>query len=158
VAHGKIPAVELAGTSWVVRDKRRLLLSMIEELAGDAHISFEGDLRALRVFRIRGASAEQTTALKRHTLWPEQDFVVLPLAPSMSEAIFSAIGGAVPHSIIHIQIEKAGALEFGAYDNFHPECIFFGSAIRQKTLQELITEGVLHPSAKQPTPRTAAKK
>jgi hypothetical protein len=28
---------------WLVRGKRLLLLAMMEELAGDAHMSFEGD-------------------------------------------------------------------------------------------------------------------
>jgi hypothetical protein len=75
---------------WLVRDKRRLLSAMMEELAGDAHISFEGDLRALPIFSTPGASQEETVTLKRNTLWPKQDFIVLPLEPSMSKAIISA--------------------------------------------------------------------
>ena len=60
---------------WLVRDKRRLLLVMMEKLAGGAHISFEGDLSALRLSDIPGASQEETGALKRNTLWPKQDFI-----------------------------------------------------------------------------------
>jgi len=41
---------------WIVRDKRRLLLAMMEELAGDAHISFEGDFSGLRLLSTPGAS------------------------------------------------------------------------------------------------------
>ena len=40
--------------------------------------------------------------------------------------ILKAMGGLVPRSVIHVQIEKAGRLEFGAYDNFSPDCLFFG--------------------------------
>ena len=67
---------------WKVQDKRRLLLAMMEELAGDAHISFEGDFRGLPLLSTLGASQEETRALKRATVWPKQDFVVLPLEPA----------------------------------------------------------------------------
>ena len=52
-------------------DKRRLLLTMMEEFSGDAHISFEGDLSALPLSGIPGASQEETGALKRDTRWPK---------------------------------------------------------------------------------------
>ena len=51
---------------------------MMEELAGGAHVSFEGDLRGLRLLSIPGASEEPTAALKRNTLWPKQDFAGVP--------------------------------------------------------------------------------
>ena len=86
---------------WLVRDKRRLLLAMMERLAGGAHISFEGDLSALRLSDIPGASQDETGALKRNTLWPKQDFMVLPLELSTSRAIVSAIGGTVPGTNSH---------------------------------------------------------
>ena len=57
---------------WKVLDKRRLLLAMMKELAGGAHVSFEGDLRGLTLLSIPGASEEPTTALKRNTLQPKQ--------------------------------------------------------------------------------------
>jgi hypothetical protein len=34
---------------WQVRDKGQLLLTLMKELEGNAHISIEGDLRALRL-------------------------------------------------------------------------------------------------------------
>jgi hypothetical protein len=37
---------------WKVLDKRRLLLTMMEQLAGGAHVSFEGDLRGLTLLSI----------------------------------------------------------------------------------------------------------
>jgi hypothetical protein len=67
---------------WLVRDKRRFLLAMMEKLAGGAYISFEGDLKALRPSSTPGASQEETDALKRNTLEPKQDFIILPLEPS----------------------------------------------------------------------------
>src|SRR5260370_14868086 len=103
------------GARWLVRDKRGFLLAIMEELARNAHISFEGNLSNLRLGSVPGASEAETVVLKRNTLWPKQDFIVLPLEPSTGKAILSAIGGTVPKSIIHVQIENEGVLEFGAY-------------------------------------------
>lgn len=48
--------MEIKGKCWKVRDKRRLLVALMKEFAGDAHISFEGDLSLLHLFRMPGAS------------------------------------------------------------------------------------------------------
>jgi hypothetical protein len=146
------------GARWLVRDKRRFLLAMMEELAGNAHISFEGNLRNLGFGSIPGASEAETTALKRNTLWPKQDFIVLPLDPSMGKSILSAIGGTVPGSIIHVQIEREGVLEFGAYDNFHPECIYFRSGVRPEFLESMVSQGILKSVQKPPDACTTAEK
>lgn len=130
---------------WRVQDKRRLLLAMMEELAGGAHVSFEGDLQGLKLSSIPGASGKPTTALKRNTLQPKQDFVVVPLEPSTEQKIIAAMGGTIPGAIIHIQIEKDGELQFGAYDNFSPECIYFGSAVREGVSQALISQNIMRP-------------
>lgn len=135
---------------WLVRDKRRLLLAMMGNLSGGAHISFEGDLSALRLSGIPGASQDETVALKRNTLWPKQDFIVLPLESSTNRTIVSAIGGTVPGAIIHIQIEKGGSLQFAAYDNFHPKCIVFGPATDQAILESLVSEGIMRPYTDRP--------
>ncbi len=108
---------------WKVLDKRRLLLTLMEELAGGAHVSFEGRLRGLSLSNISGASGEPTSVLKRNTLSPKQDFVVVPLEPSMGQRIIAAIGGHLNYATYHEayltsrQIEKDGQLQFGAYDN-----------------------------------------
>ena len=78
----------------------------MNELAGDAHISFEGDLKGLRLLTIPGVSQEPTMALKRSTLWPKQDFVIAPLEPSLVEEIITVVGGTLPKAVVHIQIEK----------------------------------------------------
>jgi hypothetical protein len=62
----------------------------------------------------------------------------------MAQSIVESIGRrALGRRIIHVQIEKAAVLEFGAYDNFHPECIFFGKAVGQEVLESHISQGVL---------------
>lgn len=117
----------------------------MEELAGDAHISFEGDLRRLHLSTLAGISDQPSSVLQRNTLWPKQDFFVLPLEPSMDKKIIAALGGTIPRAVIHIQIEKNGCLEFGAYDNFHPGCIFFGSAVKESVIERLVSQGIIRP-------------
>ncbi len=136
---------KLKGVSWRVRNKTRFLESVMTELAGSAHISFEGDLSALKLYVLPGASHEETVILKRNTLRPKQDFVVVPLEASTEGAIIAAIGGTVPRAILHIQIEKNGRLEFGTYDTFHPECFTIGSGLESAFFDELLSEGILGP-------------
>ena len=128
---------------WRVRDKRRLLLRMMELLAGNAHVSFEGNLDGLTFSALPGISETETEALKRNTLWPRQDFIIVPLEESTIRPMISALGGNVPKSIIHVQIEQAGRLQFGAYDNFHPGCMSFGDAVSPVVLENLVSDGVL---------------
>jgi hypothetical protein len=106
--------MEIKGKSWKVRDKGRLLLALMDELGGNAHVSFEGNLSSLPLSRYPDISSEPTDALKRNTLGPKQDFVIVPLEPSSSKKIFAALGGAVPKTVLHVQIEKDGVLQFGA--------------------------------------------
>jgi hypothetical protein len=138
---------------WKVRDKALLLLAVMEELAGDAHVSFEGDLRGLTLATYPGASLQPTAVLKRNTIWPNQDFVVVPLEPTASKKIIAALGGTVPGTVLHVQIEKRGVLEFGAYDNFHPKCIFFGSAVAPAIVESLVSDGVMRPEESAPNSR-----
>jgi hypothetical protein len=125
------------------------------ELAGNARISFEGDLSKLALLRLSGATQEETAVLKRNTIWPKQDFVVVPLEPSTVRTIVVAIGGTVPNAIIHVQIEKDGVLQFGAYDNFHPETIFFGEALKPlvDSLVSKNTLGRYNNAAARPKPK-----
>jgi hypothetical protein len=121
------------------------LLAVMKELAGSAHISFEGDLRSLKLHALPGASEEETSVLKRATTRPRQDFVLVPLEASTEGAIIAAIGGTVPRSVIHIQIEKNGRLEFGTYDTFHPECFFVGSGLTSSFIEGLLSERIIGP-------------
>jgi len=129
-----------------VRNKNRLLLVVMKQFAGNAHISFEGDSKILPLAEIQGASQEETPLLKRNTTLPRQDFVIAPLESTTIQTILSKIGGSIPRSVLHIHIEKNGHLEFGAYDNFHPESMFFGGAMTDSSIEALIAEGALERS------------
>lgn len=136
------------GRMWKVRDKSRFLIALMTELAGSAHISFEGDLSKLSIQSLPGASADETPTLKRNTIWPRQDFVVLPLEPDDIQKIIKAFGGTLPNTIRHIQIEKSGKRLVGIYDNFHPECIYLSPEIPEEFIQSEMLKGVITPWTK----------
>ena len=83
--------MEAKPTTWFVRDRYRFLLAVMKVLAGEAHISFEGDLHGFGLYNLPGASSDETSVLKRNTLWPKQDFVVLPLEMIMVLHMFKAM-------------------------------------------------------------------
>jgi hypothetical protein len=121
----------------------------MEELAGHAsRMSLEGKLEVFSILSFPGATREEAGILKRNTIFPKQDFVIVPLEPLTAPAILRAIGGRVPRRVRHIQIERAGILEFGAYDSFDPECLFLGPAITSQFLASLVEQGILQPAAK----------
>jgi hypothetical protein len=126
-----------------VRDKRRFLAAALAELAGNAQVSFEGDLSMTSLSDVPGASNDETQVLKRGTLWPKQDFVVLPLEVEMVLPIMAAVGGTVPRGLIHIQVQKEGRLQLGLYDNFDPNCIFLGPGLTPSFIATLQEAGVL---------------
>jgi hypothetical protein len=126
-----------------VRDKRRFLAAALSELAGDAQVSFEGDLSMTSLSDVAGASNNETQVLKRGTLWPMQDFVVLPLEVEMVRPIMAAVGGTVPRGLIHVQVQKEGRLQLGLYDNFDPNCMFLGPGLTPSFIATLQEAGVL---------------
>lgn len=128
---------------WKIRDKRKFLIAAMTELAGDAHLSLEGDLGVTQVLEMAEASGHETAILKRNTTSPVQDFVVLPLEADLLTKISANIGGTVPRGILHIQIEKHGRLELGLYDNFGSDSSFFGPKLTQEFFDRLESEGVL---------------
>jgi hypothetical protein len=110
--------VNAVPSQFKILDKRRFLIAAMNALSGNAHISFEGDLKSHEFSTIAGHSFDEAAVLKRNALWPKQDFVVLPLESGLVDDLCKAIGGTVPRAIIHIQIEKDGKLALGLYDNF----------------------------------------
>jgi hypothetical protein len=130
----------------VARDKPGLLTAMVRHLAGDAHISFEGDLRHCSFPSTLNPSEDEAPALRRAILSPKQDFVVLALT---SESVRPILDVVLPDNrylkdIIHIQIEKEGQLQFGSYDNFHRECIVgFPPGVTPELLEQLKSSGVI---------------
>jgi hypothetical protein len=131
---------------WVVpRDKPGLLVAMMRHLAGDSHISFEGNLSNCKFPPELSPSSEETTVLRRATSFPLQDFVVLPLTQDTIRPILDIVlpANRFMKDIIHIQIEKASKREFGSYDNFDPECIVCFLGVSVELLETLKQKGVI---------------
>jgi hypothetical protein len=128
------------------KNKRALLTAMIYSLAGNAHISFEGDLSKCDFSKIDGATTTETETLTRTTQWPKQDFIIVPIEIETAQEILDQILLLKPSlpEIIHIQIEKNGVIEFGAYDNFHPDCVACGFSIPKDQLERLVSQGAIH--------------
>jgi hypothetical protein len=131
---------------WLIsRDKPSLLAYMMRFLAGNARISFEGDLSRCEFPVAIPSNAEEDSVLTRHTISPRQDFIILPLENDTIQPILDIV---LPYNrymkdIIHIQIEKNGELQFGSYDQFHSECIVCFLGVSTSFLDELIRKGIL---------------
>ena len=130
----------------IVKDKPVLLASVMNALCGNAHISLEGDLSKCDFSHIPGTISTETQSLPRNTLWPKQDFVIIPLEPHTIQSILAQLKhlGRDLHAIIHIQIEKNGVREFGAYDNFHRDCVVSGPGVSEGLLQQLVSQDILY--------------
>src|SRR5688572_24912182 len=131
---------------WIVaRDKPGLLIAMMRALAGNASISFEGDLSRCAFPPGLTQTHDETEALLRNTTIPRQDFIVIPLEPQTVQPILDVVlpEGRFMKDIIHIQIEKNGRLEFGSYDNFHRECIVAFHSVSTELLGRLQQSGVI---------------
>lgn len=127
-----------------VRDKTGLFTAIIRFLAGNAHVSFEGHLSMCSFSRELAASSTETHVLKRATLAPTLDFVVLPLEERTVRPILDALPqGKIFRGIIHVQVEKDGVLAFGAYNSFSPGCVATGAAVPVSLLEQLKKRGII---------------
>ncbi len=137
--------MELDGYVLIPRDKAALLAAMMKHLAGDARISFEGYLSNCQFPPMLCPSSTETDILDRIQAWPRCHFVVLPLTSSTVLPILDVVlpDGRFMKDIIHIQIEKGGKLEFGAYDNFDSQCVGCWLGVSVEFLDELKQEGVI---------------
>lgn len=131
---------------WLVaRDEAGLLTHMMRFLAGQARISFVGDLSRCEFPATLRCSTDEDSMLTRQTISPKPDFKILPLEHDSVRPILDAImpDNRYMEDIIHIQIEKRGELQFGCYDQFHRDCIVCFLAVPAKFLDELRLKGVL---------------
>ena len=131
---------------WLVaRDKPALLTHMMRFLAGEARISFEGDLSHCKFPTTIPSANEEASILTRQTATPRQDFIILPLEHDTISPILDAVlpDNRFMEDIIHIQIEKRGELQFGSYDNFHHQCIVCFLGVTTKFLDELKQKGII---------------
>ena len=121
-----------------VRKKLEFLHQLMLELAGNSRISLEGHLRECRCPSDLIVAYDETAVLKRNTIAPKLDFVVLRLTPETVETALKAIKAAgLKGAIVHVQIERDGVLELGAYDHFYPGCVVTGPSVSTTFLEKL---------------------
>lgn len=130
------------------RDRPGLLFAMLRIFATDhCWIAFEGNLASTELFRLEGASYEETAGLKRATILPRLDFVVLPLSPEHTSKIEQAVRSKVAfggyRGIIHVQIAIDNEIVFGAYDNFGRDSVVVKETISTVLLDDLVSARVL---------------
>jgi hypothetical protein len=118
---------------------------MMRFLAGDARISFEGDLSRCEFPASIPRIAEEESVLQRQTTSPVLDLITLALEPDTLRPILDVVLPANRYmdDIIHIQIEKHRELQFGSYDQFHHDCIVCFLGVPTKFLDELKQTGIL---------------
>ena len=113
-----------------------------------ANISFEGQLSHTELPQIPGARFEETQVLRRGTLQPILDFIVLPLTslslPLIETAVISKIAFKGNTGIVHVQIETGGTMAFAAYDQFDRDCVVAYPAVPAALLMKLVEERVLY--------------
>jgi hypothetical protein len=115
------------------------------ELAGSAQMAIEGDLSRCQFTDDIVLTSEETAVLRRKTIAPRRDFAVLRLTQETVDPIFKQVMAAgLKRAIVHVQIERDGVLELGAYDNFHDACVVTGPGVGPGLLTELRDTKVLH--------------
>jgi hypothetical protein len=130
------------------RDKPALLFAMMRKFASEeSRIAFEGNLSSTELFGLEGASFDEQGMLRRATVAPKLDFVVLPLrasrVPEVEKAIRSKIAFARYKGIVHVQIQVNGKIVFGAYDNFGRETVVVDGTVSTDLLEELVKDRTL---------------
>jgi hypothetical protein len=144
-----------------IQDNPELLLATMRAFESSGQISFEGVKRDSALRNLAGATHVQSGALRRHSLGTSADFVVIPLTSENIDAISKLINWApdddwdpdterdVPNgrmstgSFFHVQVASDNRLAFGAYDNFHRDCVFATEKFPVELLDRLVANGVI---------------
>jgi hypothetical protein len=103
----------------------------------------KGALLQTELAHIEGVTHEENGVLKRATLWPIFDFLVLPLTQEKLSAIEKAVIYKIAfgnRGIIHVQIERNVKMAFSAYDGFQHAVPY--SAVPGALLEELTEKRV----------------
>ncbi len=131
----------------IPRNKPALFWAVLDAFPEAAHVSLEGDLKQFRLLERSDASTAETLVLRRNTLSPRLDFVVLPVSPELVSTLKQIMSGAGIFNdgglLIHAQVEFRGKLVLGAYDNFHEDCVVACEPLGEDFLEPLRTKGIL---------------
>ena len=130
------------------RDKPGLLIAIMREFVGTGEISFEGFLGDTGLDLLPGAFHSETAALRHSSLSSDKpNFLVVPLTEDNVSSIRKVITEkehlGSSSNIRHVQLSVGGKFVFGAYDNFHRDCVVATERIPLKLLDKLSANGVI---------------
>ena len=127
------------------RNKPGLLWALMDEFQTNSKVSLEGHLQGFDLLGRSDASTEETSALKRNTIYPVLDFVVLPITADVKAALKKSLSSpgifGRDGTLVHVQIERDDELVFGAYDQFHKDCVEVHAP--EELLAKLHCKGIL---------------
>jgi hypothetical protein len=128
-----------------VKKPVEFICAALRHFRQDSFISLEGDLSCYDSTLIPTASQEPTTILQRHTIWPEQQFIILPITDATADTICRCILPQIglKHKIVHVQIAAEGRLVLGAYDSFHDDCVWIEQTIGSESIVSLLKDGII---------------
>jgi hypothetical protein len=130
-----------------VRDCQGTLWAFYRHYKGQAWASFEGDLSSLKLDELPGSTTQETCALKRQTISPTMDFIVVPITDSTIDMLklrLSARGTLGRNgSVIHTQIAVGDDLLLSACDNFHDDATGASLSVPEHFLLEIKNLGLL---------------
>ena len=130
-----------------VRDCQGTLWAFYRRFDGEGLASFEGDLSLLQPAEIPGASSEETARLRRQTIEPRLDFIVIPITDQTVELLKRRLSspGVMGNDgvVVHTQIESANELIFSACDNFHIDCTVVAASVPEEFLASLQSKGLI---------------
>ncbi|MEQ9450818.1 MAG: hypothetical protein RJQ07_04455 [Pseudomonadales bacterium] len=128
-------------------DPNRLAKSILHKYVElGCRVSLEGNLDSFDLSSFEGLTDQETHEIHRHTIRPKLDFLVFDINPDSLSALLEVLEDPFafePDKIIHFQIERAGSLLFGAYDNFDDECVFAFPPISEEDLQNFKKEKII---------------
>jgi hypothetical protein len=126
-------------------NKTGLLEALMSFLAGDAQISFEGDLSGCDFSGIEKEISTESGELKRVYNDGNSDYMIFRLDKETIQPILEQVlpEDRLINKIIHIQIQKNGQLQLLIGDYFHDECISVGTLFTVKQLETLKENGLI---------------
>lgn len=128
-----------------VRQPIKLLEALVDVFGTDARLSLEGDLSQCHVHRIPVVSTEPQGVLVRNTLWPRQDFIIIPLNAEttnhIKRYILPTVG--IRNRVHHVLIESGEQLVFASYDWFGEDSVWVSKEVTEEVLAALVESRAL---------------
>jgi len=111
-------------------------------------MSMEGDLSRCSFEEYEGYVTEPIPPLNKITMAASgrDDFAIILInemnRTRIIESLLPRIG--LRMHVWHIEIAQNGLKIFGAYDNFHPECVWLEQSFGEEFLKTMLNEKVIH--------------